>query len=312
MNTRTAYLDARERLHDAVAGAGEAHSPLSLPIEEAKALLAGYPPDDGLPKSFANFDARYVPFLRNVKVETWRSFRLVGITVTPLADGGAVLAATDGHVLLLAHDKSARASQGGCRVIMSDAAMDACNPPGHPRLWWEGYSEAVSDPLPWTIPDRVLSIGASMLVWPKEQPPGYRGRKPDKTDGGALFAACIETSNVFRVGLDNRRGAPFPWWDAVHGLNVDGEPMANLTMSGEVLGEVTAAMAALSTEDNQLFWRIAEIPRAIVLRPTSRDDLCIIAMKARPDGPTGFPSWAMQPPPDAKAAPEEEKPGGGA
>lgn len=286
-----AFMEARHKLQTALDDEGAKEIVLSR--DAAGALLNGRPPAPPLPDSWCDFDARFVPFLSSAPCEEGHLDSAAGITVTAHQDGGAVLAASNGHVLLLARDRTARVSKGGCRLIMPKGAIKACAPP--PAVAFADQGDVFEMPAPaYMVPDRVLSSGASLMVIPKEQPPDP-GR--DERDGVMLWASMIETSNYWRFGRDSRRCEPFKWQcEAGH---VAGEPgEGRVLVSGEVMQQVAAAMAA--APDVQ-YWELRRVDAQILVwlpaveaeQTTHNPEMVIVVAQCSRLAPAYLPSWVV-------------------
>lgn len=306
-SSRDAYIAAREFLNKKVYGAAGTGL-VTIPVEMAKHLLRAYPPTADVPPGSCVFSARLVPFLRHaISHEALLSsgrfnFDMGGITVTPHPDGGVVLVATNGRVMLLARDLSGKTSEGGVRLIMPPDAMDACKAPEPARYHDQG--DIFEAPMPvWMIPETVFSAGASLMVIPKEQPDDP-GRHED--DGVMLWAGGIETSNVWRED-DFRRVDPVKWW---HATKLIAQPRViahePVWISTEVIGQVADAMRALP---DILFWQAHSFDKLTTVwvpsSPTDpnadgpRTDVAIVAAGAHNLHDTAPPPWLWDCVPEA-------------
>lgn len=293
-NRRAAYLAARGRLTDAVNAA--AADNVTISVADARSLQTAYPPDSDPLDAWCNFDARFVPFLRNIRAtEMWAAECWGGITITPHRDGGAVLCATDGAVMLLARDPSARVSKGGVRLLLPDAALDACVPPKPAELLFEGeWSSVQADPPAWTIPDRVYSSNGTVMVIPAGNP-----EQNDPENWGMLWVGNVTTSHRWRDGDVRMMADLAPWQAAVERLlrgRDDGpKPLRNIALSSQVLGIIAKATDAIpALPRGGRYFQVEDMGNAISLVPTHRDDIAIIAMKCKADREPGLPTFVTR------------------
>ncbi|BCZ75941.1 hypothetical protein [Novacetimonas maltaceti] len=292
MSRRNLYMGARRALaavvreHDADDGA-DADYKVVLNLDAARALLAGYPPPSDPHGSAACFSARYVPFLRAVLDPAPWDTRYCGITVLPHPDGGVSLFATNNRVMLIAHDRTGSVTADGCRVVMSKAAMDACNPPAPFELWFEGEDIPVAPVPDYALPGDVVCAGVSMIVMPQGQP---EQAEPD--NGGALYAKGLETDH-WRGG--DRREAPFDWRGFMPKFGIKGTSQKPCAVTSVTQTVVAAAMAAADPEHETLVWDIRSTGEQITYIPRQRDDLLIIVATARnPVSDPQIPAWALR------------------
>ncbi|MGS0647995.1 hypothetical protein ACU81Q_10225 [Komagataeibacter melomenusus] len=210
---------------------------------------------------------------------------LRGITILPHPDGGVTLFATDGRVMAVAHDREGEVSNGGCKLILSTAAMDACIAPKPYELWFEGCREEVGQPPAYAMPGQVMCLGSCLLVMPESQPEGL----DDPANGGALYSAALEKGYV-RGG--DRCEKPFHWT----GL----QPKPSTTPDGPQGHAATACtqlviakiMAAVDPAQDQAAWDIRQTTTGVAYIPRCRDDLFLmIAPAVDPDEEVGIPAW---------------------
>jgi len=200
-----------------------------------------------LPDSWCNFDARLVPFLAAAGQDVLGRAR--GISISPHPLGGVSLAATSGPILCAAHDPSGKVNDEGMSLVIPQLAVDACRPPR--PMTFPDQGDVFEVPAPdYCWPDRILSTGASLLVWPKEQPvdPGRC-----EEDGLPLWSGIIETGRVYRED-DCRREKPFDWSRMIKSVDPD-TASRPVYIGTEVMAKVAQAMRASGVD----FWRQLQI-----------------------------------------------------
>ena len=287
---RQNYCDGRRALRAATEMHDLSHNQVDeirIDRKTAEALLTGLPPEDEPYQSAARFSARYVPLLRPVWEATAhiRAMTLRGITILPHPEEGVTLFATNGRVMAVAHDREGEVSNGGCKLILSTAAMDACIAPKPYELWFDGCREEVGQPPPYVMPGQVMCLGSRLLVMPESHPKGL----DDPSNGGALYSAALEKG--YAHGGD-RCEEPFHWT----GL----QPKPSAMPDGPQGHAVTACtqmviakiMAAADPIQDRDVWDIRQTTTGPAYIPRHRDDLFLMAASAvDPDEEVGIPAW---------------------
>lgn len=279
--TEITFSEAKSRLSTAMKSEGET---VQIDRETAAILAASWPadPQADLTKS-AFFSADYMQFLRPV-VEEQSGFKpdyAQGITVSPCAEGGVLLIATNSVVCVVAHDKGG-STNGGLRFTAPRSVFDACVPPEPFSLQWEGESVPVGELPDYAIPGMVHACGICLLVMPKGQPAGTL-----EDDGGALFSWPVSTGNMHRED-DYRVYGPSDILGKIGNMMRPLEGAQQIGVTPEPIGVVAKAMSFVQSG----YWHMRQYNNVTAWLHNERKDLMIILANARTeaDAPE-IPSW---------------------
>ncbi|WP_339774276.1 hypothetical protein [uncultured Thalassospira sp.] len=196
-------------------------------------------------------------------------YYLGGVHIEPHPDGGALLVATNGHILCAIHDETAKIGDGESWICFAPQSIrTALNKRDAGHLHFVGNSAYV------TTQD-----------WTKRQ--GATGQSPD-----------ILTEHHIAVSWAPPIDATYPQWRAALPATHT-TPTGEIAINGDNIARITKAVKMVDDPKQPpiLNWFIPAIPsHPVIVRTEINDRLFAVIMPIRGrDNNTAYPAWLPEP-----------------